>query len=198
MRETSGIAGFTGSNLLWLLAFTHFFPKSFFLNPAFGRHQLSGPMRIVGPIQILRGCVIKKKGNLILNFFYWYFFLAPFFNPQTDKQTNGHGNSKTNSAQRGQVGKNSAQEGVHLRFFQSFFMIKMSVFHGSEKCISQKAALLDIMPFVRQISFWKYGTIPQNTYNLDNVQQCFVQVSEDWERRQKLYVKLFNDWTVYV
>ena len=33
-------------------------------NPAYGRHQLSRPMRIVGPIQIWRGCVIylrKKK-----------------------------------------------------------------------------------------------------------------------------------------
>ena len=27
-------------------------------NPAYGRHQLSRPMRIVGPIQIWRGCVI--------------------------------------------------------------------------------------------------------------------------------------------
>ena len=33
-------------------------------NPAYGKHQLSRPMRIVGPIQIYRGCVIylrKKK-----------------------------------------------------------------------------------------------------------------------------------------
>jgi hypothetical protein len=28
------------------------------LNPAYGRHQLSRPMRILGPIQIWRGCVI--------------------------------------------------------------------------------------------------------------------------------------------
>ena len=30
----------------------------FFKNPAYGTHQLSRPMRIVGPIAILRGCVI--------------------------------------------------------------------------------------------------------------------------------------------
>ena len=28
------------------------------LNPAYGRHQLSRPMRVLGPIQIWRGCVI--------------------------------------------------------------------------------------------------------------------------------------------
>ena len=38
-------------------------------NPAYGRHQLSRPMRIVGPIQIWKGCVIyllknkNKKNN---------------------------------------------------------------------------------------------------------------------------------------
>ena len=40
--------------------------ESSFKNPAYGRHQLSRPMRIVGPIQIWRGSVIylrKKKTN---------------------------------------------------------------------------------------------------------------------------------------
>ena len=32
--------------------------KHYKKNPAYGRHQLSWPMRIVGPIQIWRGCVI--------------------------------------------------------------------------------------------------------------------------------------------
>ena len=30
-------------------------------NPAYGRHQLSRPMRIVGPIQFWRGCVIYRN-----------------------------------------------------------------------------------------------------------------------------------------
>ena len=50
---------------------------------------------------------------------------------------------------------------------------------GSEKWIAQIAALLEKMPSVRQIGFRKYGRIPQITYTLDNVQQCFVQVSDD-------------------
>ena len=49
------------------------------------------------------------------------------------------------------------------------------------------------MPSVGQISFWKYGTSPQNNYNLDNVCQCFVQVF----KCSKSYVQLSNDWTVY-
>ena len=38
-------------------------------NPAYGRNQLSQPMRIVGPLQILRGCVI---------IFFYFFPLFPF------------------------------------------------------------------------------------------------------------------------
>ena len=38
-------------------------------NPAYGRHQISRPMRIVGPIQVWRVCVIyleeKKINGLI-------------------------------------------------------------------------------------------------------------------------------------
>ena len=30
-------------------------------NPAYGRHKLSRPMRIVGPIQFWRGCVIYRS-----------------------------------------------------------------------------------------------------------------------------------------
>ena len=30
-------------------------------NPAYGRHRISRPMRIVGPIQFWRGCVISLK-----------------------------------------------------------------------------------------------------------------------------------------
>ena len=37
-------------------------------NPAYGRHQLFWPMRIVGPIQIWRGCVIYL--NIICLFFF--------------------------------------------------------------------------------------------------------------------------------
>ena len=57
-------------------------------NPAYGRHQLSWPMRIVGPIQIWRGCVIflppsppplptavaAAKGLLGKQFFLFVFF----------------------------------------------------------------------------------------------------------------------------
>ena len=32
-------------------------------NPAYGRHQLSQPMRIVEPIQIRRGCLIYLKNK---------------------------------------------------------------------------------------------------------------------------------------
>ena len=54
---------------------------------------------------------------------------------------------------------------------------------GSEKWIAQISVLLDKMSFVGQISLLKYNTIPQNTYNLDNVQQCFFQVS--WQLKKK-------------
>ena len=36
-------------------------------NPAYGRHQLSRPMRIIGPIQIWRGCVIYLKKKKMKN-----------------------------------------------------------------------------------------------------------------------------------
>ena len=38
------------------------------------------------------------------------------------------------------------------------------------------------------ISFWKYSKIPQNTYNLDNVQPCLVQVSDNWEKNIQNYM----------
>ena len=34
---------------------------SSYKNPAYGRHQLSQPMQIVGPIQFWRGCVIYRS-----------------------------------------------------------------------------------------------------------------------------------------
>ena len=37
-------------------------------NPAYGRHQLSQPMRIVGPIKFLRGCVIRSTPEHIPDF----------------------------------------------------------------------------------------------------------------------------------
>ena len=56
---------------------------------------------------------------------------------------------------------------------------------GSEKWIAQIATLLDKIPSVGQISFWKYGKILQNTYNLNNVKQCLVQVSDDWRKTRR-------------
>ena len=55
-------------------------------NPAYGRHQFSRPMRIVGPIQIWRGCVIylffsSSIGCLIYFFFIILFSLLLFFRP---------------------------------------------------------------------------------------------------------------------
>ena len=38
----------------WKFLYNSCFKK----NPAYGRHQLSRPMRIVGPIQIWRGCMV--------------------------------------------------------------------------------------------------------------------------------------------
>ena len=35
--------------------------ETVYKNPAYGRHQLSRPMRIEGPIQIRRGCMIYAK-----------------------------------------------------------------------------------------------------------------------------------------
>ena len=37
--------------------------QNYLKNPAHGRHQLSRPMRIVGPIQFWRGCVIYRSAT---------------------------------------------------------------------------------------------------------------------------------------
>ena len=50
---------------------------------------------------------------------------------------------------------------------------------GSEKWIGQIAALLDKMPSFGKINFLKMRLNPSNTYYLDDVQKCFVQVSDD-------------------
>ena len=49
-------------NQTLLMKITHYMNK----NPAYGRHQLSRPMRIVGPIQFWR--------FLLFNFFFHFFF----------------------------------------------------------------------------------------------------------------------------
>ena len=57
---------------VWLYVFKIAFPASLlplrkllFLNPAYRRHQLSQPMRVVGPIQFWRGCVIYQQKKYI-------------------------------------------------------------------------------------------------------------------------------------
>ena len=49
------------SIFFYFFLFLFFFYRLRDLSSAYGRHQLSRPMRIVGPIQILRGCVIYQK-----------------------------------------------------------------------------------------------------------------------------------------
>ena len=67
----------------------------------------------------------------------------------------------------------------------------VGIHQGSEKWIAQIAALLDKMPSVRQISFCKYGTIPQNTYNLGSVQDpLFKCLTPDVCQRGKMEVGL--------
>ena len=46
-------------------------------NPAYGRHQFSWPLRIVGPIQIWRGCVIHF--NIYIFFFLRLHDFSPLF-----------------------------------------------------------------------------------------------------------------------
>ena len=55
-----------------------FFHKYSQKNPAYGRHQLSRPMRIEGPVQIWRGCVIYL---FFSSFFFFFSFdkLRDFF-----------------------------------------------------------------------------------------------------------------------
>ena len=46
--------------LNWIYLVNLVFLSCFEKNPAYGRQRISRPMRIVGPIQYWRGCVIKK------------------------------------------------------------------------------------------------------------------------------------------
>ena len=65
----------------------HFF--TFFENPAHGRHWISWPIWIVGPIQLCRGCMIFLQKIYIYKYIFfwgevaWFFFvnwLGDFFN----------------------------------------------------------------------------------------------------------------------
>ena len=60
IRETSNLSTNADSRTDTILERLRDLSKK---NPAYGKHQLSRPMRILGPIQILRGCVIYLGGG---------------------------------------------------------------------------------------------------------------------------------------
>ena len=102
-------------------------------NPAYGRHQVSQPMRIVGPIQIWRGCVIylfllfdRLREKFYINFLRLrdklnLFVLAPFFSTHLPA-----------AVAKGLIGKNIAR--VAKRCPESWSVVKVWRCFFTKRC----------------------------------------------------------------